>query len=125
MFSEILKRFIKDSPVAVMVRALLENLLNADKIDRWFEGVRQTRYWFSLIVLQAFDFKLDRRDEPHLNSQDLPPGKTFFQNTQSHGGDLLSGKVFANKIVDDPKDIQGSLQAGFLFRIGIGFTAIG
>ena len=73
MFSEILKRFIKDSPVAVMVRALLENLLNADKIDRWFEGVRQTRYWFSLIVLQAFDFKLDRRDEPHLNSQYLPP----------------------------------------------------
>ena len=95
MFSEILKRFIKDSPVAVMVRALLENLLNADKIDRWFEGVRQTRYWFSLIVLQAFDFKLDRRDEPHLNSQDLPPGKTFFQNTQSHGGDLLSGKVIS------------------------------
>ena len=39
------------------------------------------RYWFSLIVLQAFDFKLDRRDEPHLNSQYLPPGKTFFQNT--------------------------------------------
>jgi len=27
-----------------MVRALLENLLNADKIDRWFEGVRQTQY---------------------------------------------------------------------------------
>jgi len=25
MFSEILERFIKDSPVAVMVRALLEN----------------------------------------------------------------------------------------------------
>lgn len=44
MFSEILGRFIKDSPVAVMVRALLENLLNADKLDRWFEGVRQTQY---------------------------------------------------------------------------------
>jgi hypothetical protein len=44
MFSEILERFIKDSPVAVMVRALLENLLNADKIDHWFEGVRQTQY---------------------------------------------------------------------------------
>ena len=92
---------------------------------RWVLPVPVPRYWFSLIVLQAFDFKLDRRDEPHLNSQDLPPGKTFFQNTQSHGGDLLSGKVFANKIVDDPKYIQGSLQAGFLFRIGIGFTAIG
>ena len=44
MFSEILERFIKDSPVAVMVRALLENLLNADQLDRWFEGVRQTQY---------------------------------------------------------------------------------
>jgi len=44
MFSEILERFIKDSPVAVMVRALLENLLNADKLDCWFEGVRQTQY---------------------------------------------------------------------------------
>ena len=92
---------------------------------RWVLPVPVPRYWFSLIVLQAFDFKLDRRDEPHLNSQDLPPGKTFFQNTQSYGRDLLSSKVFANKIVDDPKDIQGSLQAGFLFRIGIGFTAIG
>ena len=44
MFGEILERFIKGSPVAVMVRALLENLLNADKLDRWFEGVRQTQY---------------------------------------------------------------------------------
>jgi len=44
MFSAILERFIKDSSVAVIVRALLENLLNADKLDRWFEGVRQTQY---------------------------------------------------------------------------------
>ena len=35
--------------------------------------IQAQRYWFSLIVLQAFDFKLDRRDEPHLNSQYLPP----------------------------------------------------
>lgn len=44
MFSEILERFIKDSPVAVMVRILLENLLNADKMDRWFDQVRQSQY---------------------------------------------------------------------------------
>jgi hypothetical protein len=31
MFSEVFERFVKDSPVAVMVRMLLENLLNADK----------------------------------------------------------------------------------------------
>ena len=40
---------------------------------RGFLGFRPTRYWFSLIMLQAIDFKLDRRDEMHLNSQYLPP----------------------------------------------------
>lgn len=44
MFSEVLERFIKNSPVAVMVRALLENLLDADKMDRWFDTVRQSQY---------------------------------------------------------------------------------
>ena len=44
MFSEVFERFVKDSPVAVMVRMLLENLLNADKIDRWFDTVRHTQY---------------------------------------------------------------------------------
>ena len=43
MFSEVLERFIKDSPVAVMVRLLLENLLNADKMDRWFDTVRRSQ----------------------------------------------------------------------------------
>ena len=44
MFSEVLERFIQDSPVAVMVRVLLENLLNADKMDRWFDTVRHVQY---------------------------------------------------------------------------------
>jgi hypothetical protein len=44
MFSEILDRFVKGSPVAVMVRALLENLLNADTLDPWFDTVRQSQY---------------------------------------------------------------------------------
>jgi hypothetical protein len=35
-----------------MVRALLENLLNADKIDHWFEGIRQTQYTSPFKVLQ-------------------------------------------------------------------------
>jgi hypothetical protein len=53
-------------------------------------------------MLQAIDFKLDKRDEPHLNSQYLPPCKTLFQEAQSHGRHLLSGKMLANKMVDDP-----------------------
>lgn len=44
MFSEVFERFIQNSPVAVMVRVLLENLLNAEKIDRWFDTVRQSQY---------------------------------------------------------------------------------
>lgn len=44
MFSEVFERFIQNRPVAVMVRVLLENLLNAEKIDRWFDTVRQSQY---------------------------------------------------------------------------------
>ena len=44
MFSEILQKFAETSPATVMVRALLEWLLNPEKRDRWFEGTRQTQY---------------------------------------------------------------------------------
>jgi hypothetical protein len=44
MFSDILQRFIQKRPIVIMVRILLENFLNADKLDRWFDTVRQTQY---------------------------------------------------------------------------------
>ena len=44
MFSEVFERFIQNRPVAVMVRILLESLLNATQLDRWFDTVRQTQY---------------------------------------------------------------------------------
>lgn len=44
MFSEVFERFIQNRPVAVMVRALLENFLNADQLDRWFDTVRHVQY---------------------------------------------------------------------------------
>jgi Transposase DDE domain len=44
MFGEILQKFAEKSPVTVMVRGLLEHLLNADKIDTWFDSVRQAQY---------------------------------------------------------------------------------
>ena len=43
MFSEILQKFAETSPVTVMVRALLERLLNPGQLDRWFEATRQTK----------------------------------------------------------------------------------
>ena len=44
MFSDIFQRFIQKRPVATMVLILLENFLNADKLDRWFNTVRQLQY---------------------------------------------------------------------------------
>lgn len=44
MISDILQRFIQQRPVAMMVLVLLENFLNADKLDRWFNTVRQSQY---------------------------------------------------------------------------------
>lgn len=44
MFSEIFQRFIQKRPVATMVLIVLENFLNADKLDRWFNTVRRSQY---------------------------------------------------------------------------------
>lgn len=41
MFGEILQKFAEKSPITVIVRRLLEYLLNAEKIDPWFDSVRQ------------------------------------------------------------------------------------
>ena len=45
-FDSILQKFVKKSPVTVMVQGLLEYLLNADKLNEWFEnnnGIQYTR----------------------------------------------------------------------------------
>jgi hypothetical protein len=55
MFGKILQKFAEKSPITVMVRGLLEHLLNPEKIDRWFDSIRQVQYTkeilFSSIVL--------------------------------------------------------------------------
>jgi len=69
MFGEILQAFIKKSPVAVMVRGLLENVLDADKIDRWFDTVRKSQYTkeilFSSIVGLMLQVVCKRRPSVH------------------------------------------------------------
>jgi hypothetical protein len=44
MFSDIFQQFIQKRPIATMVLILLENFLNADKLDGWFNTVRQSQY---------------------------------------------------------------------------------
>jgi hypothetical protein len=46
MFDGVLERFAERAPASVMVRGLLERLLNAERLDRWFEsasGAQSTR----------------------------------------------------------------------------------
>jgi hypothetical protein len=44
VISDILRKFVEKSPVTLTVRVLLEYLLDADKLDRWFETVRRKQY---------------------------------------------------------------------------------
>ena len=62
MFSEIFERFIQNRPIAVMVRVLLESLLNADHLDRWFDTVRQSQYTKDILFssIPAFRIKLSQ-----------------------------------------------------------------
>ena len=39
MFGDLFERFMQKRSVAMMVRILLENFLNADTLDRWFDTV--------------------------------------------------------------------------------------
>lgn len=52
MLSEIFQRFIQKRPVATMVLILLENFLNADKLDRWFNTVRRSQYTKEILLAQ-------------------------------------------------------------------------
>lgn len=51
MFSEIFEKFAQTSPATLMVPALLERLLNAEKLDRWFEATRPTQYTRNMLSL--------------------------------------------------------------------------
>lgn len=44
MFDGILQKFADQAPGAVMVRALLEHLLNAERLEAWFERTRGSQY---------------------------------------------------------------------------------
>jgi hypothetical protein len=44
MFSDILNVFAEATPIAVIVRGLLERFLNPAVIDEWFESVRGRQY---------------------------------------------------------------------------------
>ena len=48
--SAILKRFMERSPIPVMVRALLERILNAERLNACFARVTQKQYTRELVT---------------------------------------------------------------------------
>lgn len=44
MVGDVLQKFVEKSPVTVMVRGLLERLLNPEALDRWFEATARAQY---------------------------------------------------------------------------------
>jgi len=38
MFGQVFERFVEKSPISVMVRATLERVLGADRLDLWYHS---------------------------------------------------------------------------------------
>jgi hypothetical protein len=49
MLGDVLERFVAKSPSSVMVRATLERVLGADRLDRWYERTAEKQYTRELL----------------------------------------------------------------------------
>ena len=52
---EVFQRFVDQSPVSVMVRGLIERLLDPQQLDEWFEGSVEKQYTRELLFSSVFD----------------------------------------------------------------------
>ena len=59
MLSDIFKPFIEGSPLSVMMRGLVERLLNPDQIDRWFQRFAQEQYTRALLFSTVVSLMLE------------------------------------------------------------------
>jgi hypothetical protein len=55
MFSPILDRFAKNSPVSVMARAAIERVLNPKILNEWFDSTAKEQYTKELLFSTVFD----------------------------------------------------------------------
>ena len=55
MLGEVFERFVEKSPISVMVRAALERVLGADRLDLWFERTAQKHYTRELLFSSVYD----------------------------------------------------------------------
>ena len=55
VFDEVFSRFIKESPVSVMYRGVLENIFSAERLDRMFEETAQRQVSGDLLFSTCAD----------------------------------------------------------------------
>jgi hypothetical protein len=55
MLGEVFERFVQKSPISVMVRASLERVLGADRLDLWYERTAQKQYTRELLFSSVYD----------------------------------------------------------------------
>lgn len=55
MLGQVFERFVEKSPISVMVRAALERVLGADRLDQWYERTAQKQYTRELFFSTVYD----------------------------------------------------------------------
>ena len=59
MLSDLFKPFIEGSPLSVMMRGLVERLLNPEQLDPWFEQFAQEQYTRELLFSTVVSLMLE------------------------------------------------------------------
>jgi len=55
MLGAVFERFVEKSPISVMVRATLERVLSADRLDLWYERTAEKQYTRELLFSTVYD----------------------------------------------------------------------
>src|SRR5918911_4847330 len=55
MLGDVFERFVEKSPISVMVRATLERVLGADRLDLWYERTAAKQYTRELLFSTVYD----------------------------------------------------------------------
>jgi Transposase DDE domain len=55
MLGQVFERFIEKSPISVMVRAALERVLSADRLDLWYRRTAQKQYTRTLLFSTVYE----------------------------------------------------------------------
>jgi IS4 transposase len=86
-FSNVLQKFINRSPAPVMVQGLLEQILNEEKLNTWFEANRGRQYTgellFSTVVALMLEVVCQLRESVHVayrNTENISVSVTSLYN---------------------------------------------